>query len=127
MKTFEVNSLVSETLSYITSSNIINTISSYKSVLTQVFLDLRNSIINQFSSFHEFMKSAVSTMNFDGFGKNKRLRHLTDYQYNSIEKAFSIIEQKYKEFKIEVLKSNQFIKLIENKNKLISYLYLLQH
>jgi hypothetical protein len=120
LKTFEVNSLVSETLSYVKSSNIINTISSYESVLTQVFLDLRNSIINQFSSFDEDMKDIVLTMNFDGFGKNNGLRHLTDYQYNSIEKAFLIIENQYKTFKKKVLESKQYVELIKNKNGLIS-------
>jgi len=124
LKTFEVNSLVSETLSYVKSSNIINTISTYESELKQVFIDLRNSIINQFSSFDNIMKNAASALNFEGFGKNNRLRHLTDYQFTSIEKAFSMIEDKYKSFKNEVLQSKQYVKLIENKNKLISGLSL---
>jgi len=126
LESFDINHDIKEkTLSQVKASDIINTISSFESKFTTLFEDLRTNIAELFLKFGEKIDDSTKDINFnDGFSLENQLRHLTDYQLNSIEKPFSLIESKYKTFTKNVSESSQYIKLISNKNKLISGLQL---
>ena len=110
------NTLIKDGLINITNSqNIFNNINKTKNELNSLFVEFKNKIIEKFEEFKTKFTDKVNEIQITGFNYNGRNRNLDEeeeiYDIAEMKKVYKEINDRYEEFKYNVLTKNEFYEI----------------
>ncbi len=106
LSNFEDRDQVTTVRTLLESKNKTEDINLVRSNLALIFINLVKDIVKQFNNFNETLMTESSKIEMTEF--NKKLNLGEGYNLSEIESAFKEIEEKYEEFKTNVLGSESF-------------------
>ena len=108
------NTLIRDGLVNITNSREIYTnIYQIYQDLSNIFIEFKNSIIGNFTEFKTIFKTKVKEIEIKGFDyvANRNLEENVEYDIAEIKKVYKAINERYEEFKYNVLTKNDFYEI----------------
>jgi len=109
------NTLIRDGLINITNKQVIYTdISNVYNNLARLFEEFKDNIINNFTKFKTIFTNKVNEIQITGFNYNNGNRNLEEneeYDISEIKKVYKAINERYEDFKYNVLTKNEFYEI----------------
>jgi hypothetical protein len=123
LSNFTVGSIVQEIKLNFSTTTMKTNVETISIQIDNKFEELRQAIVNHFSNFPNTFKEKVKDISIEGFDK-KQLRNLEDYNLRDIEDVLKQVENEYKAFTQNLLKSDHYTSIASKKSGLAESLAL---